>query len=248
MRAARSSVRVPQDHRKTTAMPPQEVSAPTLTRQVQVHGKNGAFVADPVGFLLANPCTLAAEIDGNSGSSGDFMSASFGMHDVTDKTREFRPKATLNLTVELRVDPTIAAAHRITAVPRGATGKKVAFLPWRESAGSCTQLDGSTEMFFTGPLSGCHVYVAVSPGQAPWVFHLNANDSASDKAANMKAKDDEAARVAAQHGTKIVKSLKRGEYEIPAFVWGVRIGTEWSFYVHELAIPSMAASNRPLSI
>lgn len=229
-------------------MPTPEVSAPTLTRQVHVHGKNAAFIADPVGFLLANPCTLAAEIDGNSGSSGDFMNASFGTHNVTTKTREFRPKASLALSVELRVDAQIPAAHRITAVPRGATGKKIAFLPWRESAGSCTQLDGGTEMFFTGPLSGCHVYVAVSPGQSPWVFHLNANDSASDRAANMKAKDDEAARVAAQHGTSIVKSLKRGEYEIPAFVWGVRIGPEWTFYVHELQIPSMAPTNRPLSV
>lgn len=235
-------------HAPTHVMTDPAITGPTLQRDVQLHTKNGAFVADPVGFLLSNPCTLSAEIDGGDGGGGDFMTASFGMHAVTQKTKEFRPRAGLDLTVQLRKDPQIPAAHRIVTVPRNGTGKRVAFLPWRESKGACTQLDANAELFLTGPLSGCHIYVAVTTGQPPWVFHINANDSADDKAANIKAKDDEADAIAATHGTTIVKRIKRGEYEIPAFVWGVRIGNEWSFYVHELQIPSMEPSNRPLSV
>lgn len=221
------------------------ISAPVLQRQVKVHGKNAVFVADPVGFILKNACTLAAEVDGGDGASGSYFASAYGTHSVTTKSKEYRANAGVSLTVELRVDSRMPAAHEIRVVPGGQGDKKVAFLPWTESGGTVTQLDTASELFLTGPLTGCHVYVAVEDGKQPWVFHLNDNTSADDRAANIKAKDTEADAIAAKHGTRITKSLKRGEYAVPAFVWGVRVGVEWSFYVHELEIPSLKPVNRP---
>ena len=109
-----------------------------------------------------------------------------------------------------------------------------------------SDITNSADLFLTGPLSGCNIYLATRAGSPPMVFHGNANANSSSVPLNNAAKDAEADKIAGEKGYTITHRLARGQYELPAFVWGYRFDTSWALFVHEFNVATRAPTNRPL--
>jgi hypothetical protein len=223
------------------------IESPVGQVERNIHSKNPQFVADPVAFIQSNPCTLCGEIDDLGGTMGSTTMAAFNRSSIGTKGYEYLSTGTVRLAAEIRTDPYMNFAHRIT-VYAGSDGKKVCFLPWKENFCSITALDAAADLFLTGPLSGCHIYFATKSGFPPMVFHANANDDDMSSAQNKALKDNLAMNIASSKGYKVVKRLARGEYEIPAFVWGSKAGTDWNLFVHEIDIAGGSGTNAAMKL
>lgn len=224
-----------------------EIGSPVGKAVRNVHSKNAQFVADPVAFIQNNPCTLCGEIDDLGDNLGSTTAAAFNRSSIGTKGYEYLSTGTVRLTAEIRKDPYMDFAHRIT-VHAGSGGKKVCFLPWKENFCCITALDAGADLFLTGPLSGCHIYFATKSGFPPMVFHANANDDDKGATYNKALKDNLAMNIASSKGYKIVKRLARGEYQIPAFVWGSKAGTGWDLFVHEIDIAGGRGENAAMKL
>ena len=53
--------------------------------------------------------------------------------------------------------------------------KGICFLPWAENAVTYVRIPGSAKTFFTGPLSGCSIYIGEGTDGSLWAFHANRN-------------------------------------------------------------------------
>ncbi|MFC1705995.1 hypothetical protein ACFL59_04125 [Planctomycetota bacterium] len=124
---------------------------------------------------------------------------------------------------------------------------QVILLPWLENGCTFTQLDKDADLFLTGPLSGCHVYVASGKKGQPYVLHANSNSTGSDKKANILVKDkmaqniigwlnDPKGKKGGKGDIQLTHRLARGEYSGGAFVFGLRKKKDWKFYVTSFEI------------
>jgi hypothetical protein len=119
------------------------------------------------------------------------------------------------------------------------TDEGVRYLPWAENMTTFMRLDSGTDkLFFTGPLQGCHIYVA-RQGTTWYVVHVNYNKDPSAEG-NLSAK--ETFYQLAQNffdgmGATDVGALRRADYDpggrtaYNAFAYGIYTDT-WRFYVH----------------
>jgi len=136
-------------------------------------------------------------------------------------------------------EKTMARDIMAVRLSAASTDEAVRFLPWADNMATFTRLDTTTDkLFFTGPLQGCHIYVA-RQGTAWYVVHVNYNkDPRADE--NLSAK--ETLYALAQNffdgmGATDVGALRRNDYDpgggaaYNAFCYGVRTDT-WRFYVH----------------
>lgn len=115
----------------------------------------------------------------------------------------------------------------------------VRYLPWAENMTTFMRLDTATEkLFFTGPLQGCHIYVARA-GTGWYVVHVNYNKDPSPEG-NLSAKEtfyQLAQNYFDSMGATDVGALRRADYDpggltpYNAFAYGIRTDT-WRFYVH----------------
>jgi len=159
---------------------------------------------------------------------------------------QFLPVANQRLTVKLLEAPSPFVGMPMIKCFAGGGGKEVIFLPWQEDRCTLTVLSNSADLFLTGPLSGCNVYLATRAGSPPMVFHANANANSSSVPLNNQAKDAEAAKIAGEKGYSITNRLARGQYELPAFIWGYRFDTTWAMFVHEFNVVTRVQSNKSL--
>lgn len=229
-------------------MPDTNISLPTVTgHAAKPHGDNTVFQANPANYIATHACQLHAELEDTvAGGSGSATEAAFNRSGCGKQGKAFIPVAGQRITAKL-----VEASGPFNGMPLikcflGSGGKEVAFLPWQEDTCTVTTLSRSAELFLTGPLSGCNVYLATKNNLPPLVFHANANANSADVGLNNAAKDAEADRIAAESGHTITHRLARGEYELPAFVWGYRDGPTWSMFVHEFDIVTRKPKNTPL--
>lgn len=127
-------------------------------------------------------------------------------------------------------------------VTPGSGNLKINFLPYIDNGCTAMVLGRDANFFMTGPLSGCAVFVAEKTGSEPMVMHTNYNKDAAAAGNNMVQKDKMAINmIGTKAGYKMTRRLARGEYETPAFVYGIR-GSDrtWKFYVYELTLKSGA--------
>ena len=200
------------------------------------------FEANPAVYIAKHACVLHAELqEASGGSGGDAVNAAYNRSACGTNSYLFLPSGT-RLTAKLfkAILPINAPVIKVMA---GAGGKEVAFLPWQEDKCTATTLSDSADLFLTGPLSGCNVYLCTKPGKPPMVFHGNSNTNSSDLKANNTAKDAEATKIASEKGYTITNRLARGSYEIPAFVWGYRDGSTWTMFVHSFDVISGKFTN-----
>jgi len=109
-------------------------------------------------------------------------------------------------------------------------------LPFRDSMVTYTQLDDNALFFATGPLTGCHIYVA-GTRTAPWIFHANKNDDNASVSQNMVAKLRSTLGALAGLGLNagIAGSLIRTTYsqrDLGGFVFGHRRRDGWRFWTY----------------
>ncbi|MBX9750689.1 MAG: hypothetical protein K5Q68_13970 [Roseococcus sp.] len=120
---------------------------------------------------------------------------------------------------------------------KGSVDTGVRYLPWQPDRATYMRMRGGAKLFFTGPLTGCNIYVA-GPRSGPVVFHTNNNSAGDDQAANGIAKRKMATDLLAQNilglgqNTLIGGALERASYSgnFMGFVFGYKNGTDWSFY------------------
>jgi hypothetical protein len=161
----------------------------------------------------------------------------------------YRPAAHTPYTgVDFSVDLAGGLAQITIARSGGTASNGVIYLPFKEDTTTFLPLDAGASWFFTGPLEGCHVYVATSPGGQPVVIHANAN--ASSAATNARIKQDQANHVTGGlvGGYAITKTLTAADYKpantdpYRAFVFGVNNGG-WTFYMHSINLKTFAIIN-----
>jgi hypothetical protein len=211
------------------------------------HGDNATFIIDPAKYIATHACQLHAELEEASGAmSGSATNAAFTRSTCGTQGIQFLPVADRRLTVKLLEAPSPFVGMPLIKCLAGGGGKEVIFLPWQEDRCTLTVLSNTADLFLTGPLSGCNVYLATRPGSPPMVFHGNANANSSSVSLNNQAKDTEAAAIAGEKGYTITHRLARGQYELPAFIWGYRFDTTWAMFVHEFNVSTRAQSNKSL--
>jgi len=124
----------------------------------------------------------------------------------------------------------------------------ISFLPWAEGTCTYTTVDGNANVFMTGPLEGCWIFVATAAGQPPLVIHANSNNI-GDPAQSATAKNNCAATILALpafaaygHGVRLITP-----YLYPAFVYGIQApaGT-WTF--SGVQFDALAAGNPGVAV
>lgn len=126
----------------------------------------------------------------------------------------------------------------------GAKTEGVIYLPFKEDTTTHLTLSTTSRWFFTGPLEGCHVYVATGGGP-PVVIHANAN--ATGGLSNAAVKNSQSQHVAAGlPGYIITKTLVADDYKpgngdpYRAFVFGINASAGWRFYCHSINLKTFA--------
>jgi hypothetical protein len=139
-----------------------------------------------------------------------------------------------------REQPKMARGIYAVRLDGTTTDEGVRYLPWAPDMTTFMRLDsaGSDKLFFTGPLQGCHIYVA-RQGATWYVVHVNYNKDPSAEG-NLAAKETSYALVQNFFdglGVTDVGALRRADYDpgphaaYNAFAYGIRTDT-WRFYVH----------------
>lgn len=115
----------------------------------------------------------------------------------------------------------------------------IRFLPWKADTVTYMTLDAGATTFFTGPLSGCSIFMAKS-GAGQWtVFHANRNNSPDATGAIKSAMTmDVITRLPAT--VPVVHSAIYGtDYKDFGFVFGRLVGGHWRFYIADTrSLPS----------
>lgn len=114
---------------------------------------------------------------------------------------------------------------------------KIRYLPWQPDRCVYTRLDDAAEIIFTGPLTGCNIYVC-GPRTDPVLFHTNSNASGDDLDANNNDKRTMTLNLLTANvlgldaGTVLGGKLERATYSgtYLGFVVGIKTGTDWAFY------------------
>lgn len=123
-----------------------------------------------------------------------------------------------------------SAAWHSVHVEHGAVDLGIRFLPWKADTVTYMVLDPAATTFFTGPLSGCSIFVG-RVGLGPyWVFHANRNSTgAPNPAVKASMATNVITRLAAP--VPIVHSaIYQRDYHDFGFVFGQIHGGQWRFY------------------
>lgn len=115
---------------------------------------------------------------------------------------------------------------------RGTIEKGVRFLPWGANAVTYMSIDGAGRTFFTGPLSGCSIYIGDGSDGSLWAFHANRN--AVEGTQNIAIK--KAMTGAVIRGMTVAVRIRhsvlyRQQYMDNGFVFGMNKSGRWTFYV-----------------
>lgn len=121
----------------------------------------------------------------------------------------------------------------------------IRYLPWEPNVCTYMIMDAQASMAFTGPLTGCNIYVA-GPRNAPVLFHTNSNLNAGNPVQNNTDKRTLALNLLATNvlglpaNTLIGGQLERASYSgsFLGFVFGVKDANDWKFYFNGIGAGS----------
>lgn len=147
----------------------------------------------------------------------------------------------LDIKIDSRKDSIFPNIKKINFT-ESKTDEGIRFLPYKDNGVTYCQLDENANWFFTGPLSGCHIYVGYinNENDTPFVFHVNDNNTKDDIDKNMAIKDTKVMQLIDQNLPKdlvVTHRLGRTDYAsehnaYEAFVFGIKTDSKWKFYVH----------------
>ncbi len=223
------------------------VSAPTGGAALETpHADAALFAADPAFYIRNHACLLHAELLSARGSTA-LTNETFDRATCGSRGIEFLRTGNRRLTATIMTAIRDMPGLPLIRVTEGGHGtERVCFLPWQEDRCTLTKMSNHATLFLTGPLTGCNIYIAAKPGHRLLAFHGNLNSDGEDRNTNNVRKDKEAINIASERGFTLTHRLARGDYQIPAFVWGERTTTGWSCYVHEVNPLTRAFTNKAL--
>lgn len=109
--------------------------------------------------------------------------------------------------------------------------KHIRFLPWKANTVTFMQIDGAGETFFTGPLSGCSIFIGLDAGNNYWGFHANRNNAGAHNAAIKTSMTINTIGSMAGPVRVVHSAVYQQQYHDLGFVFGQRRGGRWRFYV-----------------
>lgn len=118
----------------------------------------------------------------------------------------------------------------------------ICFLPWAANSVTYVRIPASAKTFFTGPLSGCSIYIGEGTDGSLWAFHANRN--AAGGANNTAVKH--AMTALTLRGMNVVVRVKHAaiykqQYNDLGFVCGTKNWRgAWSFYAGDLPLVAPA--------
>jgi hypothetical protein len=114
-----------------------------------------------------------------------------------------------------------------------AADKGIRYLPWKADHMTFMEIDAAATRFFTGPLSGCAIYIgrAAGPGNY-WAFHANRNAIGAVNNGLKSAMLMDTLPLIGGATVSVVHSCAYGQdYLDYGFVFGQKDAGEWKFYV-----------------
>ena len=121
-------------------------------------------------------------------------------------------------------------------VGHGAQDLGIRYLPWKANAVTYMTLDNAAKTFFTGPLSGCSIFVG-RVGTTYSVFHANRNSTGLPNPA-IKAAMMNSVNIVLPAQVQIVHSaIYQQEYSDFGFVFGQKQSGAWKFYAADTISP-----------
>lgn len=167
--------------------------------------------------------------------AGAFTELRFLQAGKDPKTRIFDP------TFSRRVGK--GMLHTVTCFPLP-QDLGIRFLPWHENRVTCMQIDGAATRFFTGPLTGCAIYVGEAADGSLWAFHVNRNNSGSIDNNAVKQSMVVATLPFLPASVKLKYSaVYKKDYNDEGFFFGVKKPEGWKFYVADTASEKMTIVN-----
>jgi hypothetical protein len=107
----------------------------------------------------------------------------------------------------------------------------IRYLPWKADTVTWMRLDPAATTFFTGPLSGCSIFIG-RQGGTYWAFHSNRNNLGAHNPAIKSAMVNAAVAQVPGHAhiNLIHRAIYGQEYTHFGFVYGRLRPTGWKFY------------------
>jgi hypothetical protein len=124
-----------------------------------------------------------------------------------------------------------AAAWHTVYVGKGTIDLGIRYLPWKADTVTFMQLDAGARTFFTGPLSGCSIYIGRAGNGTYWVFHANRNSTGASNAAIKATMTDNVIQRLPAPVPIVHSAIYQREYSDFGFVFGQLQGGQWRFYV-----------------
>lgn len=186
------------------------------------------FLAGPRTFLYDHPCTV----------EGNQQFEPYLTHHAAQQVYELRP-ASGAYFAGITVRPYAGTLKQIQVTP-SAVPADGHYLPFKGSQGVFMELSNNADVFVTGPLSGCHIYMAKN-GVTPVVFHINANEQNQSRDQNMAVKRNKFINTCGFLGFSVVGAgkLERDDYMKDTnggLVFGERRGVnQWKFWFQGLS-------------
>ncbi len=155
-------------------------------------------------------------------------------------TKEFPEGIKFKMNVVVQALNATIQIERNTGADQG-----VRYLPWQPDYCTYTRMDDAASIVFTGPLTGCNIYVA-GPRDQPVLFHTNSNTNADNAVQNNNAKRTITLNMLGHNpmglspGTLIGGKLERASYSdnFLGFVFGEKTAGEWKFYFNGIGAGS----------
>lgn len=122
-------------------------------------------------------------------------------------------------------------------VKKSGVDKGIRYLPWQENAVTFMKLDGAAKSIYTGPLSGCSIFIAEDFSNDHWMFHVNRNNAATEDNTAIKDSMLVSALVSSQTVVKniVCKAIYKQHYKDFGFVFGKRAGNKWKYFAVDTA-------------
>jgi hypothetical protein len=167
--------------------------------------------------------------------SGDWKAIHYGMKGGT--FTEFRFQQTFDKSISAwgnsRIGKGSGDMHTVTAFASNQDAG-IRFLPWSPNHVTFMSIDDAALTFFTGPLTGCAIYLAQAASGQWWGFHANRNNSADGSA--VKGSMTKLTIDAAGLAVRVMHMAIYGkDYFDQGFVFGQKKKGRWSFYVCDVA-------------
>jgi len=160
---------------------------------------------------------------------------SFSFQEAQKNTRD--ANGLLVTLTNQRIGKTAANMHTVN-VGQGALDLGIRYLPWKANAVTYMSIDNAAKTFFTGPLSGCSIFIGTI-GATYWVFHANRNSTGAPNPA-IKAAMMNSVNITLPAQVQLVHQAIYGtDYTDFGFVFGQKSSGNWKFYAANTTSPAV---------